>query len=614
MSDSKPHPVIMIEEPPTSVGGILRRLGPGLIVAGSIVGSGELIATTKVGAEAGFWLLWLIIIGCVIKVFTQVEFGRFSIVDGETTMSGLNQVPGPRLGRGNWLVWYWFVMFLASIGQLGGIVGGVGQALAISVPLTQSGQKFNAFVDVKTELTVRRAELRLIESRAAEGLSGEAGPPVETLRAVIAELAEKYERASASLIVELGSDQLRRWDIDPSDPDASDPDAARVASRVGLEMTRQGKQLSDDDIARLGREELAKRGVDIDAPTAQQLVSAVGQRRFDALGQKPPEAYDARYWATLIAVLTAVVLVFGRYGLIQFFATTMVALFTLVTVLNVAMLQANQTWAVSWPEFVDGLRFQLPPATKDGGGSALATALATFGIIGVGASELVTYPYWCLEKGYARFTGSRDDSQEWVRRARGWMRVMRWDAWCSMVVYTFATIAFYMLGAAILGRTGLSPEKGDMVRTLAVMYEPVFGPYAPSLFLFGAFAVLYSTYFVANASHARVFSDALRVLGLSRSEDRRRMITILSGIFPLVCLAIYIAFPNPVQLVLLGGLMQAIMLPMLAGAALFFRYYRGDKRVAPGRFWDLFLWVSAGGMAIAGVWALVDKVGSVLFK
>ena len=74
MSESPSHEVKMIEEPPTSLFGILRRLGPGLIVAGSIVGSGELIATTKTGAEAGFWLLWLIIIGCVIKVFTQVEF------------------------------------------------------------------------------------------------------------------------------------------------------------------------------------------------------------------------------------------------------------------------------------------------------------------------------------------------------------------------------------------------------------------------------------------------------------------------------------------------------------------------------------------------------------
>ena len=55
-----------------------------MIVAGSIVGSGELIATTKTGAEAGFTLLWLILIGCVVKVFVQVELGRRAVITGET--------------------------------------------------------------------------------------------------------------------------------------------------------------------------------------------------------------------------------------------------------------------------------------------------------------------------------------------------------------------------------------------------------------------------------------------------------------------------------------------------------------------------------------------------
>ena len=38
----------------------LRFLGPGLIVIGAIVGSGELIATTLLGAQVGFLLLWLV--------------------------------------------------------------------------------------------------------------------------------------------------------------------------------------------------------------------------------------------------------------------------------------------------------------------------------------------------------------------------------------------------------------------------------------------------------------------------------------------------------------------------------------------------------------------------
>ena len=300
----------------------------------------------------------------------------------------------------------------------------------------------------------------------------------------------------------------------------------------------------------------------------------------------------------------------GRYGFIQLFATLMVFSFTIITVINLFILQKNGIYAVSGGEFLDGLKFQLPPAEPGSDKNALLTALAAFGIIGVGASELVAYPYWCIEKGYARFTGPRDDSDAWAERARGWMRVMRWDAWCSMVVYTFATVAFYLLGAAILHRTGLNPGGTELVRTLGVMYEPVFGPWAQTIFLFGAIAVLYSTFFVANAGHSRVFTDALRVTGLGIKDEqaRQRSVKILGIVFPMLCLGLYILVQAPVALVLISGIMQGIMLPMLAGAALWFRYRRTDKRILPGSAWDLFLWLSALGMLISGAVTIYKKL------
>ena len=86
-----------VKEPPKNIPSIIRNLGPGLILAGSIVGSGELIATTKTGAEAHFDFLWLIILGCVVKVFAQIEFGRHVITHNRTSLSSLNSLPGPRL-------------------------------------------------------------------------------------------------------------------------------------------------------------------------------------------------------------------------------------------------------------------------------------------------------------------------------------------------------------------------------------------------------------------------------------------------------------------------------------------------------------------------------------
>ena len=507
--------------PPTGAWNILRYLGPGLIIAAGIVGSGELIATTKTGADAGFWLLWLILIGCVIKVFVQIEFGRYAMTSGKTTMTGLSEVPGPRVeGRGNWLVWYWLLMFLATLAQGAGIVGGVGQAVAIVLPITDTGSRYNAVVDIEVRLAIKQSELA-----AEEQLTGE--------RQASSEAADKLM----------------------------------------------------DEIAALER----------------QLVE---------LGEKPANARDDAFWALIIAAFTSVMLVIGRYRMIQWFATLLVVSFTFITIVNLFMLQGHEAWAVRWDEITRGLSFRLPPAGPRGDTAALATALATFGIIGVGASELISYPYWCLEKGYARFTGRRDDSSAWADRARGWMRVMRWDAWCSMVIYTFATIAFYLLGAAILSRIGLSPKGPEMIHTLSAMYEPVFGPLTQALFLFGAFAVLYSTHFVGNASMARVLPDALRVMRVLPGDEAayRGWVRFFSGLLPIVVAIIYFVMRKPVYLVLLGAFMQATMLPMLAAAALYFRYRRCDRRIMPGGMWDVFLWVSAGGMIVAGAWAAWTKI------
>lgn len=57
-----------IKEPPVGWKASVRYLGPGLILSASIVGSGELIATTALGAEAGFVLLWLVVVFTFVTV------------------------------------------------------------------------------------------------------------------------------------------------------------------------------------------------------------------------------------------------------------------------------------------------------------------------------------------------------------------------------------------------------------------------------------------------------------------------------------------------------------------------------------------------------------------
>ena len=499
-----------MQAPPTTFRETLSHLGPGIILASSIVGSGELIAATTVGAEAGFVLLWLIVMGCAIKVAAQIEIGRHTLAWGRTPLAAFDRVPGPRLGGRGWIFWGWAVMTMLVVVQQGGILAGVAQTLAAGAPVTAAGRAWNRVHD------------------------------------------------------------------------------AAAATRIQAAAARRGGA--------------ADRAAALDARLAA----------LDAEARTLPRPADETFWAVVVGVVTSILLSLGRYRLIERTSLLLVGTFTLVTLLALLLLEFEPAWAISAHELASGIVPSIPPAI--GGRSPLMTALATFGIIGVGASELMFYPYWCLEKGYGRAVGPRDESPAWAARARGWLRVMQVDAWASMVVYTVVTVAFYLLGAATLGRIGLRPGGGEMVRSLGAMYAPVFGQWAEEVFLVGAFAVLYSTLFAAADGNARIVTDGLALAGwIPQGDDARRAWTRrIATAWPLVALALALLIREPVGMVLASGAMQAVMLTALGIAVLWFRHRAMEPRLTPSRAWDLLLWASAAGLIMVGLWTVWQKLQDLL--
>lgn len=220
----------------------------------------------------------------------------------------------------------------------------------------------------------------------------------------------------------------------------------RTGAAPNSEKAARRLQRIEEELAELG--ERGKILLDL-SMAGKDLVDQQGNSLVD------PKTIDDKIWAILIGLGTAAILFVGRYSLIEVFSVALVVAFTFITVGNVAALQGT-TYAISGQDFLYGLSFHLPD-TGDWN-AALVTAFATFGIIGVGATELISYPYWCLEKGYARSAGPRTMDESWVRRAQGWFHVMKWDAFTSMVIYTAATAAFYLMGVAVLHAEGRNPE------------------------------------------------------------------------------------------------------------------------------------------------------------
>ncbi|MCO6044468.1 Nramp family divalent metal transporter [Aeoliella sp. ICT_H6.2] len=439
----------MVREPPTSWWESLGYVGPGFVLSASIVGSGELIATTVLGARAGFIALWIILLSCVVKVALQLEFGRYTIAHGTTAMEAISQLPGPRARGTGWMVWLWLLLWPVKILQVGGILGGVAMVLVLVFPGT----------------------------------------------------------------------------------------------------------------------------------------SAVA-------------------WCWTAGAVVAVLVSLERYGLIERTSLVLLSLFSLLTLSSVAALQWTE-YAVSMGDLASGLTFQLP--------GDMLLVFGAFGLTGVGGDEIMSYTYWLLEKGYAAYTGPYDGTDQWRARARGWIRVMYLDAFLSMIAYTVVTMAFFVLGAAVLHVQDRVPEGDELVETLATMYTHTLGEWARWLFLAGAFVVLFSTLFSALAAWTRICGDAIcGPLGLDfrRPATRGRLVFVLAWLFPVLWAGVYTIYPNAVNMVLLGGVATSAILLMVVHAAMCFRFLTPHRVVESTPWYDSALLASAASItvfALVGLWITLAK-------
>jgi Mn2+/Fe2+ NRAMP family transporter len=434
----------------------LKYLGPGLITSASIVGSGELIATTTMGAKAGFALMWMVLFSCFVKVAVQAEFARWTVLTGTPALHGFNRVP-PKFGRIGWVNYMFILMILAKVLQIGGILGGTAVAFSILFPIGGTG-------------------------------------------------------------------------------------------------------LSETSV------------------TA---------------------------WHIVVAVASIALLYSNAYGIVEKGAVALVVVFSFITIC-IAFGLPFTPWAYSISDIVNGLTPHIPAG-------ALGAAIAMFGITGVGSDEITFYNYWCIEKGYARYTGPNDGSAAWKRRANGWINVMYKDVTASFVIYTFATAAFFIMGAAVLYPQKLVPGgANEMITTLARMYTDTLGQWANVGYLVGAIAVLGSTLWAAVPSHSRMYTNFLSVAGVvdwKHYESRMKWQRIFIVALPIVWAFSSLYFKSPVLMVQIGGVMTGVFLVAVVVATWYLRQTDTDPELRGGGAFNLLLVASTIAIGFLGIYTVLQQFG-----
>lgn len=100
-----------------------RLIGPGMVVAATGVGAGDLVATSVAGEQYGYTLLWAAVLGCLIKISLAEATGRWHLATGTTIFDGWRTL-------GRWTGWYFGVYVIVW-----GLVYGAVAMSASGLPL-----------------------------------------------------------------------------------------------------------------------------------------------------------------------------------------------------------------------------------------------------------------------------------------------------------------------------------------------------------------------------------------------------------------------------------------------------------------------------------------------
>ncbi|MFB8029003.1 Nramp family divalent metal transporter [Streptomyces sp. NPDC056465] len=71
-----------------------RYIGPGIVVAATGVGAGDLVATLIAGSKFGYTLMWAAVIGCLVKISLAEAVGRWHLATGRTLFDGWRSLGG----------------------------------------------------------------------------------------------------------------------------------------------------------------------------------------------------------------------------------------------------------------------------------------------------------------------------------------------------------------------------------------------------------------------------------------------------------------------------------------------------------------------------------------
>ena len=323
------------------------------------------------------------------------------------------------------------------------------------------------------------------------------------------------------------------------------------------------------------------------------------------------------YAAGLILV-AALLVVLGRFRWVDRVASAM------ALVLAVAFLAAAVAVTPSIGQLTSGLVPSVP-ASLD-----LYFLLPWFAAVGAGPPAIIWFSYWIATRGYAGGTEQptsvteldmdTEKRREHDARIAGWLRLVSLTAAVGAAGGVLINASLLVLGAEVLAPQGITPQGVHVAADLARLLSGVWDQFGKWVFILGAAVALWGTILSHQDGWGRMFADATAHLRSSDGDeqlpepidqlgDEVRSAWSSFGFHPAqgewlrvsyvlvaataVPLALLLMVPNPVDLLTIGGIIEAVHMPVVVFLTLFV-----NKSMLPPRFQPGFL--SSAGMVAAG--------------
>lgn len=205
----------MTQPQKTAKPGLFALIGPGLLVAATGVGAGDLATASFVGSRLGTAILWAVVVGAFFKFVLTEGLARWQLATGTTFIEGVSQRFGPVVG---WLFLPYLILWSFFVG---------------SALMSACGVTLHALIPVFSDAADAKIVFGLLSSMVGLGLVLAGGYRLfERIMGIFAALMFTTVVVTA-LILWPGTAEVLRGLVIPTVPDAGGSGAIWTVALVG---------------------------------------------------------------------------------------------------------------------------------------------------------------------------------------------------------------------------------------------------------------------------------------------------------------------------------------------------------------------------------------------